>query len=115
MSSYPADVYDKDNTNCTIATYVEAYKDYLKNNLKAPIKEARLLKYSEAIVLGCGNGARSCKNSPANAPSWVYGTSFWLGSANGTRDLWYVNSNGYFYYGDCSYGGSFGVRPVIVI
>ena len=104
-------VYD---ANSNLKTYVDSYKTYLEGK-GATIKSARLLRVEEAFELGCGQGQWSCSTSPANAPSWVYETSYWLGSASNTNNVWLVNTDGYFsysyYYND--YG--FGVRPVIII
>ena len=100
-------VYD---SNSVLYQYVEAYKEYLNNNLKVPIKEARLLKYSEAIALGCSISSNTC----SGVQSFVKETSYWLGSALSAGYLWYVDSYGYFssvYYSNDGYG----VRPVIVI
>ncbi len=103
-------VYD---SNSDVKVYVDEYKAYLERQ-GAKIKEARLLKVEEAFELGCGNGAWNCNN----APSWVYETTYWLGSAGYNRGMWTIVTNGYFdtrlYYGDGrDYG--YGLRPVIVI
>ena len=103
-------VYD---SNSNLKTYVDAYKTKLEG-MGQTVKEARLLRVEEAFELGCGNGAWSCKDSPANAPSWVYETSYWLGSAYYTGYLWRVYSDGGFSYSDYT-STPFGVRPVIVI
>ena len=111
VSSYPADVYDKDNAACRIATYVEAYKEYLVDELHAAIKEARLLTYSEAVALGCPSGGGTCSGTN----TFVKETSYWLGFAGDPGNLWRVRSDGAFDYGVYSNGGFYGVRPVIVI
>ena len=92
-----------------MAIYVEAYKDYLNNNLKAPIKEARLLTYNEATALGCSPYACS------GAPAFVKETSYWLESALGPGSLWSINSGGAFGSSTYSVYNYYGVRPVIVI
>ena len=103
-------VYDG---NSSIKTYIDSYKTYLEGQ-GVRILEARLLRLEEAYALGCGNGGWSCKESPANAPSWVYETSYWLGNAGDNSSIWRVYSNGYFDY--LAYtGDACGVRPVIVI
>ena len=104
-------VYD---SNSNLKTYVDAYKTALEG-MGARVLEARLMKVEEAYALGCGNGAWSCKDSPANAPSWVYDTSYWLGSAMLTDNLWRVISHGSFTYSNYSSNDLYGVRPVIVI
>ena len=105
-------VYD---SNSSIKAYVDTYKGVLEE-MGVTIHEARLLRVEEAWSLGCGNGTWSCSVSPANAPEWLYETSFWLGSAYSWSNIGYIradgsfNCNGYWY--DNDYG--LGVRPVIV-
>ena len=106
VSSYPAYVYD---SNSTLYSYVENYKTYL-STLGVTPTEARLITYEELISLGCS--VSNC----TKAPSWVYATSYWSGSANSSSGVWYVNSDGYFYfiifYTD---NNNRGCRPVITI
>ena len=100
-------VYD---SNSSIYPYVQAYKSYLEDT-GATIKSARLLRLDEAYELGCDRDSMSCDS----APSWVYETSYWLGTAYDNygpgRERAY-NTFFYTYYGDTAYHG---VRPVIVV
>ena len=107
VSSYPAYVYDE---NSLLYNYVENYKIYLSTLGVVPI-EARLITKEELETLGCSSSSYSCKS----APSWVYATSYWSGSANSSNDVWRVNSYGDF--NDYRYSNlySIGCRPVIVI
>ena len=100
-------VYD---SNSNLKTYVDAYKTYLEGK-GATIKSARLLRVEEAFELGCGNGAWNCNNAPA----FLKETSYWIGSAYDTFEVWDVYSDGNFYYSSYYYNYTFGVRPVIVI
>ena len=132
-TSYPADVYDAvnyktepdfsttcDSTHCfntpgySVAYYVDNYKTIL-TGYGATIKDARLLKYSEAIdtSIGCNASSKSCPTTGDSA--FITNTSFWLGSANYDSYVWYVYSDGYFNYIDYGKGYNFGVRPVVVI
>ena len=107
VSIYPAYVY---NSKSTLYSYVENYKTYL-SMLGVTPSEARLITYEELTSLGCSISSLSC----SMAPSWVYATSYWSGSASSSDYVWSVNSNGdlnYFYY---LYYGNYGCRPVIVI
>ena len=104
-------VYD---ANSNLKTYVDSYKTYLEGK-GATIKSARLLRVEEAFELGCGQGQWSCSTSPANAPSWVYETSYWLGSAHSANSVWSVYSFGIFYGSSYVIDYDFGVRPVIII
>ena len=105
VSSYPAYVYD---SNSTLYSYVENYKTYL-STLGVTPSEARLITYEELTTLGCSGS--SCKT----APSWVYATSYWSGSANFADYVWIVNSSGFFDGGNYNSDITFGVRPVITI
>ena len=103
--SYPADVYDN---NSLLYPIVEEYVSYLNGTL---IEDATgsLLTYNQAESLGCSGS--SC----SSAPTWVYSTKYWTGSAIGTNGVWYVHSNGGFGSDIYDYGSRFGVRPVITI
>ena len=123
-SSYPADIYDADyktepdfsnagynTTGYSIAYYVEEYKDILES-YGATIKEARLLKYSEATdaSIGCSLSPQAC---PTN--SFITNTSYWTSQAQNQSILWIIASDGSFGTTTYTYSGAFGVRPVIVI
>ena len=104
--SYPADVY---NNNSLLYPIVEEYVSYL--NTKLTNATGSLLTYSQAENLDCSGDAPSC----SSAPSWVYSTWYWTGSANDTVNVWRVYSRGNF--NDINYrsGDYYGVRPVITI
>lgn len=103
------------NTNSTysgsiVEGYVNNYKTYL-TNMGADISSARLITKAELEKLGCNEDDYSC----SDAPSWVYSTSYWSGSARDTDFVWIVNSfatfDGDYYSDDIPHG----VRPVIEI
>ena len=105
VSSYPSYVY---NENSLLYSYVENYKTYLSTLGVTPI-EARLITYEELTDLRCSG--TKC----TSAPSWVYATTYWSGSADSSSSVWDVNSNGSFYSSNSSSNGRFGCRPVITI
>ena len=107
VSSYPTYVYD---SNSTLYSYVENYKTYL-STLGVTPTEARLITKEELEGLGCIVSSGSC----SGAPSWVYSTTYWSGSASSSRGVWRVYSDGFFINFDFSDNGSFGCRPVITI
>ena len=107
VSSYPTYVYD---SNSTLYSYVENYKTYL-STLGVTPTEARLITKEELEGLGCIVSSGSC----SGAPSWVYSTTYWSGSANLSRYVLSVDSNGTFSLHDYSDNGSYGCRPVITI
>ena len=105
VSSYPAYVYD---SNSILYSYVENYKTYL-STLGVTPTEARLITKEELEGLGCSN--KSCKT----APSWVYTTSYWTGTAESSSYVWRVYNTGGFYFNYYYYEDLYGCRPVIVI
>ena len=130
---YPANVYNAtyktepdfsttcDTTHCfktsgySVAYYVENYKTIL-TGYGVTIKDARLLKYSEATdsSIGCSGSNYNCPTIGNSA--FITNTSFWLGTASGGGNVWGMYFDGSFVNG--TYFGNddiFGVRPVIVI
>ena len=107
LSSYPTYVYD---SNSTLYSYVENYKTYL-STLGVTPTEARLITKEELEGLGCIVSSNSC----SSAPSWVYETSYWSGSADSSLGVWYVNSDGIFRSSIYSNIDFRGCRPVITI
>ena len=108
ISEYPAYVY---NQNSYIYEYVENYKNYLIN-LGANINSARLISLEELKSLGCNLNELSCEN----APSFVYLTTFWSGTAVDNNHLYHISKYGGFdNKATLSDGRYLGVRPVIVI
>ena len=104
--NYPY-VYD---SNSKLEQYVINYKNYLTSK-GAYIKEARLLKYSEAIKLGCSNTDETC----SAAPDYVTSTSYWLGNAQYPALVWTINQDKGFFGEATITNTSYGVRPVIVL
>ena len=104
VSSYPADVY---NNNSLLYPIVEEYVSYL--NIKLTGATGGLLTYSQAENLECSGDDWSC----LSAPSWVYSTNYWTGSAYDTSYVLYVRSLGYVNCDD--FRNDYGVRPVITI
>ena len=92
--------------------YVNEYKSKLEA-IGAEIEEARLITKEELEGLGCSSSGYTC----SSAPSFIYSTSYWSGSAKSLHNVWSVYSNASFtdnYYTN-NYGTYFGVRPVIGI
>ena len=100
-------VYD---SNSTLYNYVENYKTYLESQ-GATIEEARLIKKEELEALECNISNNSCKT----ASSWIYGTSYWSGTALDHGSIWYVFSSGGFGPNTRDNDRALGVRPVIKI
>ena len=124
--SFPVDVYDPtyktapdfsnqgyNTQGYSVAYYVEEYKSILEEH-GVNIKNARLLTYEEVTsnAIGCTyeNGTGSC---PSN--SYVLNTSFWLGTAYSSTQVWFVNSAGFINTNSFNSDYYFGVRPVVVI
>ena len=103
-SSYPW-VYNPAETKCTISQYVESYKTLLGNTDK--VSEVSLASYEDINALW----------SNKSNYTWLYSTSFWLGSAFGASDsgIWFVGADGTRSYYNCNYSYFYGVRPVITV
>ena len=99
-SSYPW-VY---NNKSNLYQYVESYKTLLGNTDK--VSEVSLASYEDI------NALLYISNY-----TWLYSTSFWLGSANSSSSfyVWSMNTYGNFNFSNCSADGTYGVRPVITI
>ena len=93
--------------------YVNNYKIILENDYDVDIVEARLITKDELISEEIGCSAQS--NTCINAPSFIYLTAYWSGSADAASFVWIVESDGFFNSCDYGSGFSFGVRPVIII
>lgn len=109
-SDYPVDVYDK---NSSLHSIVEKYVSYIHNEIGKESATGRLITYNELIKLGCDY---STDKSCSNAPSWVYSTNYWTGTAGFKYAIYDVNvTNARFKYDYFTTASSFGIRPVIVI
>ena len=99
----------------SIAYYVDGYKTKL-TEYGVTIKDTRLLTYAEATDsnIGCdfdySNYSGSCSTT-----GFITNTTFWLGSAFGSRYVWFVSSVGDFHNIGFVVDYNFGVRPVIVV
>ena len=100
-SSYPW-VY---NNKSNLYQYVESYKTLLGNTDK--VSEVSLASYEDIKALW----------SNKSNYTWLYSTSFWLGSAfsSSGRDVWSVETYGEYTNNTCETSNICGVRPVITI
>ena len=104
-----------ENNGYTIAYFVEEYTRKIAeiggfNNI-----EGRLLTVEEIDSLGCnidGSGIGSCNDSDS---SWLYNTSYWLGSAQGSVDLSTIFFTGNVISNEFEANSTYGVRPVLKI
>ena len=110
------------NNSYTIAYYVENYVNKLKEMGMPSTITGRLLRYEETKELGCSPNEGTCLSewedgepTDANAPSWVYSSSYWLGNANSDQVLNTMSSNGEYSISYCAATYNEGVRPVIEI
>ena len=106
-SNFPSYVY---NSNSLLYKYVEKYKSHLLEQ-GATINSARLISYEELVSLGCDVTNKTC----SSAPSWVYSSSYWTGSASDNSNLYYARTNMMFDARLYNFSCYFGVRPVIEI
>ena len=93
---------------------VEGYVNEYKSKLEAigtKIEEARLITKEELEGLGCSSSGNTCNS----APSFIYSTSYWSGSAIISDHVWSVSSRASFDSTYYTYSHNYGVRPVIGI
>ena len=104
---YISYVYDE---NSSLYSYVEAYKTKLES-IGANIQSARLMKYKEALDIGC------LESTSNTCPTWISNTIFWLGSINQMQYVNYLDGTDSSISSSAHYTsiGYEGVRPVIVI
>ena len=107
-TSYPVWVFDE---NSLLYEPLNNYESYIKTTLGKTSVSTSLLTYEQATSLGCDKDSHTCEA----APSWVYETSYWLGSAYIGDGVWYVGTNGFFSFYYFSNDRRFGLRPVITI
>ena len=107
ISNYPSYVF---NSSSPLYQYLVNYKKYLENH-GATINDSRLITYEEVEKLGCSGTNNTC----SSAPSWVYSTSYWTGSAKDDNNIWYVRTNKQFKGREYNFTCYFGIRPVITI
>ena len=109
---------DKHGTNYSdysgslIETYVNDYEVAIEV-MGVNVESARLITKDELVnTFGCNELENTCTCS---AYPWIYSTSYWSGTADGTNFVWGVLSYGYF--GNDNYADDYGVgvRPVIII
>lgn len=107
VTSYPAYIYDY---NSIPYNHIIDYRVYLNNN-GLRTQNIRLIKSEELETLGCSMTNWSC----TNAPSWVYSTSYWTGTAKDYNYIWRVDTGGYFACNSFNNYYDVGVRPVVEI
>ena len=93
--------------------YVDGYKNVLESEYGVEVVEARLISYDELTneeTFACVEDSYCSDNYP-----WIYSTSYWSQSSLTSKELFWVNSNKTFGYGNCVNPFRFGVRPVIII
>ena len=93
------------NNKSNLYQYVESYKTLLGNTDK--VSEVSLASYEDINALW----------SNKSNYTWLYSTSFWLGSAYGASDnyVWNVYTDGSFNSNDYHDDNYRGVRPVITV
>ena len=102
------------NNQSNLYQYVEDYVSYL--NQQGVSVSGRLIQQEELVALGCNATVYYCNTeSGGTAPSWVYQTAYWSGSASNTSRVWYVGTRSWFTFDTYSVASSYGVRPVIIL
>ena len=112
-TSYPANVFD---SNSLLYEPVQNYKTYLKNTLGKSSATVRLISTEELFDLGC-KPTETAEYTCKSAPSWVYSTYYWTGSAWDSYAIWDVYYKEGILFRDtyADVPSRFGLRPVITI
>ena len=113
VNSYPEYVY---NENSNLYQYVNEYERILKEEMKVKSAKTSLISYEQLVDLGCNPKKWTCGPDLENpAPSWVYSTSYWSGTASKSHILWIVQSNGDIGKSQYNVNKYYGIRPVVII
>ena len=102
-----------DYSGSIVESYVNNYRNILEVEYGLDVVEARLITKEELT-----NENIRCveSNSKCNAaPTFIYSTSYWVGTAYNENKIFAVTSSGNLYNYYYSEEESLGVRPVIVI
>ena len=103
-----------DYSGSIVEGYVNAYKDILEGEeYGIDVVEARLISFDELTdseTFACEEYDYCSDKYP-----WIYSTSYWSGSSNGTNHVRSVDDSGAFDSYNCGDDVNFGVRPVIVV
>ena len=112
-TNYPVYVFD---SNSLLYESVQNYKTYLKNTLGKSSATVRLISTEELFDLGC-KPTETAEYTCKSAPSWVYSTYYWTGSAWDSYTIWDVYGNEGILFRDtyADVPSMFGLRPVITI
>jgi len=105
-----------------LAQYVTAYQTYLTGTVGVNSATATIMSFDQVVDLGCGAEDYSC----SGAPSWVYSTSYWLGSVmdgeeasvdptTGHYNTIYLITGGGWGSNPHDQAAIFGVRPVVTV
>ena len=104
-------------------TYVNAYVEYLKEELGDDTVTGDLITLKDLEELGCtvpsdyawGSGGWNCYDSPYG---WIANGQYWWTRSAYSRsynNVWYVSTDGYLSYDYYRSSNSYAVRPFITI
>ena len=100
-----------DYNGSVVEGYVNNYKNLLENDYGIDIVSARLITKEELLSEEIGCTTSSC----SGAPSFIYASSYWVGSAYSTIRIWTVSSSNSLTNYSYESVERHGVRPVIVV
>lgn len=105
--------YVYNNNSSLIGTYLEDYKNYLKDKLNVRVINVSLMNYDQALVLGYKYDTSTKTSVFDSTLTWTSGY-YWLGFATSTTEIAVVKGDESLsaLYSDVTY---YGVRPVVEI
>ena len=101
------------NENASISNYVNGYVQTLQT-MGLDVTNGTLMSVQEFGSL-CDNDNILNDNDYSYCPSYLFETTYWLGSATSDSIMWYVDADGILNYYDYYFDNYVEVRPVITV
>ena len=102
------------NSSSTLKTYVDSYVSTL-NTLGFNATNGTILSIQDLGGICNNTDFTQSNDDTSGCPSYVFETSYWLGSARDKRRVWFVDAYGNVDHRRFDDGDEIGVRPVITV
>ena len=101
------------NEQASISNYVNGYVQTLQT-MGLSVTNGTLLSLEDMSIL-CNTTITTDGDYQEQCPSYLFETTYWLGSAYGSDSVWLVDAHGTLNYDLYSSDDFYGVRPVITV